>query len=124
MITFLVVLAHFFGHSLRSLLFQRSAIRSGDTVGSSIADGIRSPDGVFGTRPGPRPRSPLRGPRDARRSLSGSVCSGQLQKIEELRRDASWQRVDGNLVAANEQTNRADDLEALAKEQSENMPSR
>lgn len=40
-------------------------------------------------------------------------------KIEELRRDASWQRVDGNLVGANEQTNRADDLEALAKNQRE-----
>ena len=40
-------------------------------------------------------------------------------KIEELRRNASWLRVDGNLVAANEQANRADDLEALAKEQRE-----
>jgi hypothetical protein len=117
-VTFLCVLAHFFGHSLRSLLIHQSSTRSGETrayrsplefvvpmflsgVGLALVIGV-----LF----------------EARVTL-GQVAEQRFAqdsvKIEEFRRTASWLRVDGNLVAANEQTNRADDLEALATEQRE-----
>jgi hypothetical protein len=117
-ITFLVVLAHFFGHSLRSLLFQRSAIRSGDTVGSRSAMEYVVPMVFSGLG-----LALVLGVLFEARVTLGEVSTDRFvqdsARIEEMRRDASWQRVDGNLVAANEQTNRADDLEALAKEQRE-----
>jgi hypothetical protein len=117
-IIFLVVLAHFFGHSLRSLLFQRSAVRSGDTLGTRSPMEFVVPMVFSGLG-----LALVLGVLFEARVTLGEVSADRFvqdsAKIEELRRDASWQRVDGNLVAANEQTNRADDLEALAKEQRE-----
>lgn len=117
-VTFLCVLAHFFGHSLRSLLFQRSAERSGDTVGSRSPMEYIVPMVIAGIG-----LCLVLGVLFEARVTLGRVASDRFAqdsaKIEELRRNASWLRVDGNLVAANEATNRADDLEALAKEQRE-----
>lgn len=117
-VTFLIVLCHFFGHSLRSLLFQRSADRSGDTVGSRSPIEFIVPMVISGLG-----LVLVLGVLYEARVTIGAVSADRFAqdsaKIEELRRDASWQRVDGNLVGANEQTNRADDLEALAKEQRE-----
>jgi hypothetical protein len=117
-ITFLVVLAHFFGHSLRSLLFQRSAERSGDTLGTRSPMEFVMPMIFSGLG-----LALVLGVLFEARVTLGEVSADRFvqdsSKIEELRRDASWLRVDGNLVSANEQTNRADDLEALAKEQRE-----
>ncbi len=117
-VTFLIVLAHFFGHSMRSLLFQRSAERSGDTVGSRSPIEFVVPMVISGLG-----LVLVLGVLFEARVTLGEVSFTRFAqdsvKIEELRRDASWQRVDGNLVAANEQTNRADDLEALAKNQRE-----
>ena len=117
-VTFLCVLAHFFGHSLRSLLFQRSAERSGDTVGSRSPMEYIVPMVIAGVG-----LCLVLGVLFEARVTLGRVASDRFAqdsaKIEELRRNASWLRVDGNLVAANEATNRADDLEALAKEQRE-----
>ncbi|MDH3296951.1 MAG: hypothetical protein OEM23_00570 [Gemmatimonadota bacterium] len=117
-ITFLVVLAHFFGHSLRSLLFQRSAERSGDTLGTRSPMEFIVPMLFSGLG-----LALVLGVLFEARVTLGEVSAVRFvqdsSKIEEMRRDASWLRVDGNLVSANEQTNRADDLEALAKEQRE-----
>lgn len=117
-VTFLIVLCHFFGHSMRSLLFQRSAERSGDTVGSRSPMEFIVPMVISGLG-----LVLVLSVLFVARVTIGGVSAGRFAqdsaKIEELRRDASWQRVDGNLVGANEQTNRADDLEALAKEQRE-----
>ena len=117
-ITFLVVLAHFFGHSLRSLLFQRSSERSGDTLGTRSPMEFVMPMIFSGLG-----LALVLGVLFEARVTLGEVSADRFvqdsSKIEELRRDASWLRVDGNLVSANEQTNRADDLEALAKEQRE-----
>lgn len=117
-VTFLCVLAHFFGHSMRSLLFQRSAERAGDTVGSRSPMEYIVPMVISGVG-----LCLVLGVLFQARVTLGEVATDRFAqdsaKIEELRRDASWLRVDGNLVAANEQTNRADDLEALAKEQRE-----
>lgn len=117
-VTFLCVLAHFFGHSLRSLLFQRSAERSGETVGSRSAMEYIVPMAISGLG-----LALVLGVLFEARVTLGEVAieryAQDSAKVDELRRDASWLRVDGSLVAANEQTNRADDLEALAKEQRE-----
>lgn len=117
-VTFLIVLAHFFGHSMRSLLFQRSAERSGDTVGSRSPIEFVVPMVITGLG-----LVLVLGVLFSARVKLGEASFTRFAqdsvKIEELRRDASWQRVDGNLVGANEQTNRADDLEALAKNQRE-----
>src|SRR5690606_19704397 len=39
-----------------------------------------------------------------------------MAQVEELRREAGWERVEGNLLQANELTNRADDMESAAVE--------
>lgn len=117
-VTFLCVLAHFFGHSMRSLLFQRSAVRSGDTIGSRSPMEHIVPMVISGLG-----LALVLGVLFQARVTLGEVATDRFAqdsaKVEELRRDASWLRVDGNLVGANEQTNLADDLEAVAKEQRE-----
>jgi len=117
-VTFLCVLAHFFGHSLRSLLFQRSTEQSGDTVGSRSRVEYVVPMVISGLG-----LALVLGVLFEARVTLGEVAIDRFaqdsSKVEELRRNASWLRVDGNLVAANEQTNQADDLEAMAKEQRE-----
>lgn len=117
-VTFLCVLAHFFGHSLRSLLFQRSTKQSGDTVGSRSPVEYVVPMVISGLG-----LALVLGVLFEARVTLGEVAIDRFaqdsSKVEELRRNASWLRVDGNLVAANEQTNQADDLEAMAKEQRE-----
>jgi hypothetical protein len=117
-VTFLCVLAHFFGHSLRALMIHKSTTRSGDTVGRRSAGEFVVPMVLAGLG-----LSLVIGVLFEARVTLGEVAEDRFAqdstKIEELRRTASWLRVDGNLVAANEQANRADDLEALAKEQRE-----
>jgi hypothetical protein len=117
-VTFLCVLAHFFGHSMRSLLFQRSTEQSGDTVGSRSLVEFVVPMVVSGLG-----LALVLGVLFEARVTLGEVAIDRFaqdsSKVEELRRNASWLRVDGNLVSANEQTNQADDLEAMAKEQRE-----
>jgi hypothetical protein len=117
-VTFLCVLAHFFGHSLRSLMMQQSARRTGETLGKRSAGEFVIPMILSGIG-----LALVIGVLFEARVTLGEVSVDRFAqdsvKIEELRRTASWLRVDGNLVAANEQANRADDLEALAKEQRE-----
>jgi len=117
-VTFLCVLAHFFGHSLRKLLIHTSSARAGETVGSRSAAEFVVPMVLSGIG-----LVLVLGVLFQARVTLGDVAVQRFAqdsaKVEELRRNASWLRVDGNLVAANEQANRADDLEALAKEQRE-----
>jgi hypothetical protein len=117
-VTFLCVLAHFFGHSLRSLMMHQSARRTGETLGKRSAGEFIVPMVLSGIG-----LALVIGVLFEARVTLGEVAVDRFaqdsSKIEELRRTASWLRVDGNLVAANEQANRADDLEALAKEQRE-----
>ena len=117
-VTFLCVLAHFFGHSLRSLMMHQSARRTGETLGKRSAGEFVVPMVLSGIG-----LALVIGVLFESRVTLGEVAVDRFAqdsaKIEELRRTASWLRVDGNLVAANEQANRADDLEALAKEQRE-----
>ena len=117
-VTFLCVLAHFFGHSLRRLLMHRSEAQSGETVRNRSASEYVVPMVLSGLG-----LALVLGVLFEARVTLGEVATDRFaqdsSKIEELRRTASWLRVDGNLVAANEQANRADDLEALAKEQRE-----
>lgn len=117
-VTFLCVLAHFFGHSLRSLMMHQSARRTGETLGKRSAGEFVVPMVLSGIG-----LALVIGVLFEARVTLGEVAVDRFaqdsSKIEELRRTASWLRVDGNLVAANEQANRADDLEALAKEQRE-----
>ena len=117
-VTFLCVLAHFFGHSLRRLLLHKSAAQSGETVRNRSASEYVVPMVLSGIG-----LALVLGVLFEARVTLGEVAVDRFaqdsSKIEELRRNASWLRVDGNLVAANEQANRADDLEALAKEQRE-----
>ncbi len=117
-VTFLCVLAHFFGHSLRRLLMHKSAAQSGETIRNRSASEYVVPMVLSGLG-----LVLVLGVLFEARVTLGEVATDRFaqdsSKIEELRRTASWLRVDGNLVAANEQANRADDLEALAKEQRE-----
>jgi len=117
-VTFLCVLAHFFGHSLRKLLIHTSSAKAGETVGSRSAAEFVVPMVLSGIG-----LALVLGVLFQARVTLGDVAVQRFAqdsaKVEELRRNASWLRVDGNLVAANEQANRADDLEALAKEQRE-----
>lgn len=117
-VTFLCVLAHFFGHSLRRLLMHKSASQSGETIRNRSASEYVVPMVLSGLG-----LALVLGVLFEARVTLGEVAIDRFaqdsSKIEELRRTASWLRVDGNLVAANEQANRADDLEAVAKEQRE-----
>ncbi|MDT8436899.1 MAG: hypothetical protein RRA92_09100 [Gemmatimonadota bacterium] len=117
-VTFLCVLAHFFGHSLRRLLVHKASEKGGELVGNRSAMEFVVPMILSGIG-----LVFVLGVLYQARVTLGDVAVQRFAqdsaKVEELRRNASWLRVDGNLVAANEQANRADDLEALAKEQRE-----
>ncbi|TVR66595.1 MAG: hypothetical protein EA422_01685 [Gemmatimonadales bacterium] len=117
-ITFLCVLCHFFGGSLRELVMQGDRKENRYTVqGRSMLEntvplvltglGILLTLGVL---------------YDARVTL-GEVgeerFAQDMAQVEEYRREASWLRVDGELLAANQLSNRADDLQEAAVEMRE-----
>jgi hypothetical protein len=114
-ITFLCVLCHFFGSSLRELVMQREQKERRYTVqGRSVLENtvplILTGAGILLT---------LGVLYDARVTL-GEVgeerFTQDMAQVEEHRREAGWLRVDGELLAANELTNRADDMQAAAVE--------
>jgi len=117
-VTFLCVLAHFFGHSLRRLLVRTGATKLGERITQHspmehIVPMVLSGVGLM----------LVLGVLYEARVTLGEVATERFAQdssvVEEFRRTASWQRVDGNLIEANDLANRADDLEALAKEQRE-----
>jgi hypothetical protein len=105
------VLAHFFGHSLRDLVMHRDKQKrttSGKTSMESVIPMILAGVGLL----------LVLGVLYEARVTLGEVGEKRFQEdiavVEELRRNAGWLRVDGDLLAANEQANRADDMEGAA----------
>jgi hypothetical protein len=114
-VTFLCVLAHFFGHSLRDFVVKRDreAKRHAVTSRSVTENVVPMILGGVGL-------IHILAVLFVARVKLGEVGEEQYQQdiavVEELRRNAGWLRVDGDLLAANEQANRADDMEAAATE--------
>jgi hypothetical protein len=114
-ITFLCVLAHFFGSSLRELVMQREVKDRRYTVqGRSALENavplVLTAIGlilVLGV---------LYQSRIDLGEVGEERYAQDIAQVEELRREAGWLRVDGELLAANELTNRADDLQEAAVE--------
>ena len=114
-ITFLCVLGHFFGHSLRDLVMQGERKERRHTVHSrsvkeNVVPIVLAAVGLLLT---------LGVLYEARHQL-GEVgqerYANDMSQVEELRRQAGWLRVDGEILQANQLTNRADDMEAAATE--------
>jgi hypothetical protein len=114
-ITFLCVLAHFFGHSLRDLMMQGQGNSDSHTVQSrsakeNVVPLVLSVIGLVLT---------LGVLYEARVQL-GEVgmerFTNDMAQVEELRRDAGWLRGDGDLLGANDLTDRAIDMEEAADE--------
>lgn len=114
-ITFLCVLAHFFGSSLRELVMQREVKDRRYTVqGRSALENavplVLTSIGLI----------LVLGVLYQSRIDLGEVGEERyvqdMAQVEELRREAGWLRVDGELLAANDLTNRGDDLQAAAVE--------
>jgi hypothetical protein len=112
-ITFLCVLGHFFGHSLRDLVMQgegRGHTVHSRSVKENVVPIVLSSVGLILT---------LGVLYEARMQL-GEVgqerYGNDMAQVEELRRQAGWLRVDGDMVQANQLTNQADDMQAAAIE--------
>lgn len=112
-ITFLCVLAHFFGHALRDLVMLGEREERRHTVHSrsakeNVVPLVLSAVGLVLT---------LGVLYEARLTL-GEVGEERyvhdMEQVEELRRQAGWLRVDGSILDANELANRAEDIEAAA----------
>jgi hypothetical protein len=114
-ITFLCVLGHFFGHSLRDLVMQGEQRAHFNTVQSrsareNVVPIVLSAVGlvlVLGV---------LFQARIQLGEVGAERYTTDIAQVEELRRQAGWLRVDGEILSANELTNRAEDMEAAATE--------
>lgn len=113
-VTFLVVLCHFFGHSLREFVIQRDRSAKHTVQARSQMENV-----VPMVLTGLGLVLVLGVLYEARITL-GDVGEEQYAQditvVEEFRRQAGWLRADGDLLAANEMTNRADDMEGAAHE--------
>ena len=114
-VTFLCVLAHFFGHSLRELVMQ------GDRGQRQDTHSTRSPiENIVPMALSGLGLLLVLGVLYEARVTLGEVGEEQygqdMAVVEELRREASWRRVDGELLEANELDNRGDDMQAAATE--------
>ncbi|MEX1256112.1 MAG: hypothetical protein WEG36_00685 [Gemmatimonadota bacterium] len=114
-ITLLCVLGHFFGHSLRDLVMQGERRGHFNTVQSrsareNIVPLVLSAVGlvlVLGV---------LFQARVQLGEVGAERYTNDMAQVEELRRQAGWLRVDGEILSANELTNRAEDMENAATE--------
>ncbi len=114
-ITFLCVLAHFFGHSLRDLVMQGEGKSQLHTVHSrsareNVVPLVLSAIGLVLTL------GVLYEARVQLGEVGQERYTNDMAQVEELRREAGWLRVDGDLLAANELTDRALDMEEAAEE--------
>lgn len=114
-VVFLCVLGHFFGRALRDIVTHREQRLRRDTVtGRSPLEhavplvltgvGLVLVIGV------------LFESRVTLGEVGDQRYAEDMAVVEELRRDAGWMRVDGDLLGANERADRADDMEAAATE--------
>lgn len=112
-VTFLVVLAHFFGHSLRELVMQRDKEERHHTV--AVKSKMENVVPLVLTGLG---LVLVLGVLYESRIRLGQVGEEQYQQdmivVEELRRQAGFLRADGDLLEANAQLNRADDMQGAA----------
>ncbi|MGH9379457.1 MAG: hypothetical protein ACRD2Z_02405 [Thermoanaerobaculia bacterium] len=112
-IVFLLVTAHFFGHALRSLVIQQDRLARKDTVAPRSALENLVPIVITGIG-----LALALGVLFEARVMLGGVGQERyvqdMAQVEELRRQAGWLRTEGDLLAANQLTNRADDMEAAA----------
>ncbi len=114
-ITFLCVLGHFFGHSLRDLVMQgerkerRHTLHS-RSVKENVVPIVLAAVGLVLTLGVLYEARVQLGEVGAERYLN------DMAQVEELRRQSGWLRVDGEILQANQLTNQADDLEAAATE--------
>lgn len=112
-VTFLCVLAHFFGHSLQEWVVQRDReVRRETTTGRSASENV-----VPMVLTGLGLVLVLGVLYEARVTL-GDVgqqrYTEDMAAVEEMRRNAGWLRADGDLLAANELSDRADDMATAA----------
>lgn len=113
-VTFLCVLAHFFGHSLREFVMQRDVESRRETLTGrsqieNVVPMVISGLGlvlVLGVLYEARIRLGARGEQE---------FQDDMGVVDELRREAAWARTDGDLLAANDLTNRADDMQDAAE---------
>ncbi len=114
-ITFLCVLAHFFGHSLRDLVMQGERTERRHTVHSrsvkeNVVPMVLSAVGLILTL------GVLYEARTQLGQVGQERYTNDMGQVEELRRQAGWLRVDGEILQANQLTNQADDMEGAANE--------
>ncbi len=114
-VTFLCVLGHFFGGSMRDLVTLGHQRQRRDTVAGRSPLEHALPMVLTGAG-----LALVIGVLFEARMTLGEVGEERYQEdsvvVAELRRDAGWLRVDGDLLAANEKADRADDMEAAALE--------
>jgi hypothetical protein len=112
-VTFLCVLAHFFGHSLRDLVMQHDKEERHHTVAVKSKTENVIPMVLTGLG-----LLLVLGVLYEARIRLGQVGEEQYQQdmivVEESRRQAGFLRADGNLLGANERENRADDMQGAA----------
>jgi hypothetical protein len=114
-ITFLCVLAHFFGQSVRDLMMQgerkdRRHTVQGRSARENVVPVILSAVGLVLTL------GVLFEARAQLGQVGAERYANDMVQVEELRREASWLRVDGEILEANDLSNRAEDMEAAALE--------
>ena len=114
-ITFLCVLAHFFGHSLRDLVMQGERKERRHTVHSrsvkeNVVPIVLAAVGLVLTL------GVLYEARVQLGEVGQERYTNDMGQVEELRRQAGWMRVDGEILQANQLTNQAEDLQAAAIE--------
>jgi hypothetical protein len=114
-ITFLCVLGHFFGHSLRELVIYQDRGTRRDTVSSRSPLESIVPMVITGLG-----LALVLGVLFQARIMLGDVgqerYTQDLAQVEELQREAGWLRQNGDLLEANGLTNRAEDMTAVAVE--------
>ena len=114
-ITFLCVLAHFFGHSLRDLVMQGEREERRQTVHSrskreNVVPIVLASTGLILTL------GVLYEARVQLGEVGQERYATDMAQVDELRRQAGWLRVDGEILQANQLTNRAEDMEGAATE--------
>jgi hypothetical protein len=112
-VTFLCVLAHFFGHSLRDLVIKhdREVRKEAVSGRSPLVNGVPMIQTGIGL-------ALVLGVLYEARVTLGEVGERQYNQdmavVEELRREAEFLRSDGDLLEANQQVNQAEDMQAAA----------
>lgn len=113
-ITFLCVLAHFFGHSLRDVVMQAERDERRHTVHSrsareNVVPIALSTLGLILTL------GVLFEARNQLGKVGAERYENDIAQAQELRRQAGWQRVDGEILEANSLTDQAEELEVAAE---------